>query len=177
MSFRPALLALAVAAGCLSAPAGLFAAPPAVRTSASITSEGWGPLRVGMTWAQARRAQPGLNRDLTMGLECYEATVPGQTGLYVMFEAGRLARVSAAENSRVAAGRGLHVGSTEAQVRAAYGRAIQSEPHHYQDAPARYLTIWTVRGQRGLRFETDEHRRVTAIHGGGPAIQYVEGCA
>ena len=88
-----------------------------------------------------------------------------------------MARVSAAEHSRLGTAEGVRVGQTEAQVRAAYGRRVVSEPHHYVEAPARYLTVWTVRDRRGLVFETDASRRVTAIHGGGPAIRYIEGCS
>ena len=177
MPRRLTLLTLLAIAGSLAAAGGSGATPAAASPNAPITSEGWGPLRVGMTWAQARRALPGMTRDLTMGEECYESTVRGQPGLYVMFEGGRLARVSAAEHSRVGTAAGVRVGQTEAQVRAAYGRRIVSEPHHYEEAPARYLTVWTVRNQRGVRFETNHDRRVTVIHGGGPAIQYIEGCS
>ena len=98
-------------------------------------------------------------------------------GLLFLFEDGKLSRISAIEPSTVATPRGVHVGSTAEEVRKAYGVGIKTEPHHYEDRPAEYLTFWLNPGRRGVRFETDNHGRVDSIHAGTSSIEYVEGCA
>jgi len=46
--------------------------------------------------------------------------------------------------------------------------------------PAKYVTVWRqVPAQaepRGIRYEIDAEDRVVHLHGGGPSIEYVEGC-
>ena len=105
-------------------------------------------------------------------------------GLFFMFERGKLTRITATESSAVATPRGMHVGSTNEEVRKAYGRGLKAEPHHYEDAPneylafpAEYLTFWLKPDRSGVRFEMDMQGKVEAIHAGTSSIQYVEGCA
>ena len=98
-------------------------------------------------------------------------------GILFLFEDGKLSRISAIEPSAVATPRGMHVGSTAEEVRKAYGAGIKTEPHHYEDPPAEYLTFWLDPDRRGVRFETDNHGKVDSIHAGTSSIQYVEGCA
>lgn len=83
--------------------------------------------------------------------------------------------------------RGVGLGSTEAEVRAAYP-GVSEEPDRY-DPNVKSLYFWAagatngsseyVRNEmaRGLRFEIGQGGRVTAIHAGGPSIQYSEGCS
>jgi hypothetical protein len=162
--------------------------PPAAPTNAAapaptpagpvINAEGFGPLRVGMTWEEALAAMPSLTRQLEEQMEaCYTAQSTQYPGLSVMFEDRRLARVSAWDPSQVTDAQGLHVGQPAAAVRAAYGDRLLQEPHHYEDPPAVYLTLWTTRGQRGVRYEIGGNGNISAIHGGGPQIEYIEGCA
>lgn len=54
---------------------------------------------------------------------------------------------------------------------------LQRSPHAYSGPTASYLTYWTDFGRRGVRFETDDSRRVTAIHGGDETIRLIEGCS
>jgi hypothetical protein len=158
----------------------LAAAPPAAsdRSAWRITPDGLGPLRIGMSRAQVTRivGAPLDGEELTEG--CIEMQAAhGWAGIFFMFEEGRLTRISiGGRESGIATPRGIAPGASEAEVRRAYGRGLESEEHTYQDAPARYLTYWTVPGRRGVRFETDETGRVDTIHAGGPSIRYVEGC-
>lgn len=163
-----ALAAVALLAG---------AAAPAPRLNA----DGYGPLRTGMTRAQVERL---------MGRDAHPRAVGGPepdrcdefhprrapAGLIVLLSERRLARVTATR-AGVASDRGIRVGDPVARVRAAYrGRRLVDEPHTYVDAPARYLTWWAVPKRRGIRYEIDAKGRVSAIHAGGAAIEYVEGC-
>lgn len=159
-----------------------------------LTSDGLGPLRIGMTIAEITAAAgPDSEPNAPGGMEpesCDQfrpARAPA--GVIVMVEQGRLTRISLDEGSRLATDRGIRVGDTAGRVRAAYGTSLSEMPHEYVEAPAAYLTHWegNVRpgaggyvedpAARGIRYETDEHKRVTVIHGGSTSIQFVEGCS
>ncbi|HEY0013994.1 MAG TPA: hypothetical protein VGB79_14220 [Allosphingosinicella sp.] len=168
---RIALLAAAAAMLGAAAPAAQY------RANWRITPDGLGPLRIGMSRAQVTRivGAPLEGEELTEG--CIEMQAArGWRGIFFMFEEGRLTRISLGSESGISTPRGIAVGASEADVRRAYGRGIESEEHTYQEAPARYFTFWTVPERRGVRFETDGRRRVDTIHAGGPSIRYVEGC-
>ncbi len=156
------------------------AAPPETPAAVAnaLNPEGYGPLHVGMTWEEAHTAMPSLTRQVEEQMEaCYTASTPELPNVYIMFEDRKLARVSAREGASVTAAEGLRVGQPAAEVERVYGARATSEPHHYEAAPARYLTVWAIPGQRGVRFEIGENGNIEAIHAGGPQIEYVEGCA
>ena len=160
--------------------------PPASGKMVPLTPDGWGPLRIGMTRAEVVAA---LGEDANPGAvggaqpdQCDEfrpARAPA--GLLVMLEGGKLSRVSAGKGERIVSERAIAVGDPVAKVLEAYGTAIERTPHKYLSAPAEYLTMWvpgtTGAARRGLVYEADEKGIVTHIRGGGPSIQYVEGCA
>lgn len=157
------------------------AASPAPTYDWKLTPAGWGPARIGMSRAQVEKA-------LAIGLEgeafdnegsCIELYSSNEklTGLYFMFQEGKLSRVSAGGKSTVETPRGTGVGATADEVRAAYGEKLQAEPHHYLDLPAEYLTFWVKPAKTGVRFETDAQRKVETIHAGDESIQLIEGCA
>jgi hypothetical protein len=163
----PHLIALAWLAGAFPA----FAAP------APLTAEGWGDLKIGMRESEAARRfgfaippEDGVN-----SFDCREMDSPAHPGLIVMTERGRVTRISIVKAGGVKTDRGFTVGSREADIRRVYGRGLRIDPHTYEDAPAHYLTFWTVPGKRGVRYETGRDRRVTVVHA-GKSITYVEGC-
>lgn len=202
-----AFLAAAFVAGCYSEPAPpaeqkaeppAAAAPPVVDANA-ITSEGWGPLRIGMTRQQVTAA---LGRDANPNAvggpdpEACDVFRPANApeGLLVMIQHDVLTRITLEGNRTLKTDRGFGVGDGAAAVKAAYGASARVEPHHYLGLPAEYITVWTTTGgamanergwipedtapnARGIRYETDVEGRVTSIHAGGPSIQYVEGCS
>lgn len=144
-----------------------------------LTPDGYGAVRIGMTRPQVERALGSALRGEAIedAAVCVEMQARrGHGGLVFMFENNRLSRISARAASRATTPRGIGAGATEAAVRRAYGSGLQAEPHKYLGLPARYLTFWLNR-ERGVRFETDERRRVSAIHAGSRSIEYVEGCA
>ncbi|HET6969870.1 MAG TPA: hypothetical protein VFH92_01985 [Phenylobacterium sp.] len=159
-----ALAAAAMASGAVAAP---------------LTPGGWGRLRVGMSEAEAVHrfgltAPPDLSDDPR---ECQEWEAhPAIPGLVVMTRHGRVARISLYKGASIQTDRGLGVGAREAEVRKRYGPALRTTPHAYEAAPAHYLTAWDRRAGRGIRYETDDHGRVTAIHAGDRSIEYIEGC-
>ncbi len=146
-----------------------------------LTPDGYGPVRIGMTRAQVERA---LNvrlegtpvDDANVCIEMEPRTGPHRN-LYFMFLERRLSRIAAGEGSRVTTPRSIGIGATAAQVRRAYPTGLLAEEHTYTGAPAEYLTYWVRREQSGVRFTTDENRRVDTIIAGNGSIQYIEGCA
>lgn len=157
----------------------LIAGPAGAAEPPRLTPDGWGALRIGMGEREAVRRFGLRNVDPegeVTGPECRQYHVPSRPQLDVMTEDGRVTRISLYRKGAIRTDRGLAVGSTEAEVRKAYGAALTTEPHHYEEAPARYLTWRPAAGKPGIRFETDARRRVTAIHAGGASIAYVEGC-
>jgi hypothetical protein len=146
-----------------------------------LTPTGWGPVKIGMTRMQVSKA---LNVELQGNFIDSEGTCQelvgvddALEGLFFMFEDGKLTRITATEPSAVMTPRGIHVGSTDDEVRKAYGTGLEIEPHHYEEAPAEYLTFWLDPAKNGVRFETDLHGKVESIHAGNDGSQYIEGCA
>ena len=73
--------------------------------------------------------------------------------------------------------RNIAVGSSADEVRKAYATGLETEPNHYLDLPAEYLTYWLKPKVSGVRFEVDMKGKVELIDAGTASIQYVEGCA
>lgn len=168
------------------------AEPPPAATSdlARLTPDGWGALRIGMTRAEVEAAMGGPARGDSGAAEpavCDEfrpARAP--EALLVMLEDNRLTRISLTAPSDITTEQGYGVGDPGAGIKAALGAAAIVEPHKYIDAPAEYITVWRTGGgadfvtdaaARGLVFEVGADGAVSAIHAGGPSIQYVEGCS
>jgi len=86
------------------------------------------------------------------------------------------AEVPASRLPRTAAGVG--VGSTQAEVEAAYGARLRAEPHHYVTG-GKYLVVTPQADTtRRIIFETDESGRVTQIRAGRrPEVEWIEGCS
>lgn len=156
-----------------------------------LTSEGFGPLRIGMTRAEVDAAwgadaNPGEVGG--PGPEVCDQFRPERApeGVLLMVENGVLTRISLIRDSAVKTDRGLGLGDTAATVKTAYGTQATVTPHKYSDAPAEYVTVWSRGGAatyvtdaaaRGIVYEIGSEGTVQAIHAGGPSIQYVEGCS
>lgn len=165
--------------------------PPAVSGPAAnvrtLTSEGWGPLRIGMTRAQVvaaagEDANPGAvgGADPEACDQFRPRSAP--QGLLVMIERDTLTRISLSRNASVKTDAGFAVGDSATAVVRHYGARAKVTPHKYQDAPAKYITVWTRGGPgdasaRGIVYEIGGNDRIMQIHAGGPSIQYVEGCS
>lgn len=159
-----------------------------------LTAEGFGPLRIGMSRAEVVKAMGDDANPEAVGGPDPEACdeffpARGPKGLLVMIEQGKLTRISLVRESEMKTDRGLGLGATPDQVRAAYGpRGTVTEPHKYAPPPGEYITFWSgprpVHGPdgtrnptaRGIRYVIEQNRRVAQIHAGEPSIEYVEGC-
>ena len=170
-------------------------APPPSSTPAAgdtLTAEGFGPLKIGMTLAEVTAALgPDSDPDAVGGPDpesCDEFRPErAPEGLLVMIQEGKLTRISLVELSDIKTDKGLGIGDAAAAIKTAYGADAKATPHKYQDAPAEYVTWWQGgprtepyvedEAARGIVYEIDGTGKAGAIHAGGPSIQYVEGCA
>lgn len=153
----------------------------------TLTAQGFGPLRIGMTRAEVEAALgPDANPNAVGGADpqsCDQfrpARAP--EGLLVMVENGVLTSVWATRNPAIETDRALNIGDTAAEVRRVYGSAVSASPHKYESAPAEYLTVWSTADHtgpaaRGVKYTIGSDGKVQSIAGGGPSIEYVEGCA
>jgi hypothetical protein len=159
---------------------GVSTAPSADAAGLSLTPNGLGKLKLGMS---PRQAQAALGRRMTT-LEpaflpyCGFTSVPSLR-LAIMFLDDKVARIDVLENSPVHAMGGIRRGDTEADVRRVYGPKVTETPHVY--VTGSYLTVGWRTGHyanRGIRFETNENGTVTSFYAGRrDAIRFVEGCA
>lgn len=160
---------------------------PAATGANVLSAQGFGPLRIGMTRAEVEAALGAdANPDAVGGPDpasCDQfrpARAP--EGLLVMIENGVLTSIWLTRNPALATDRGVNVGDTAEEVRRVHGAAAVSSPHKYESAPAEYLTVWSgydhdSPAARGIKFTVGADGKVQSIAGGGPSIQYVEGCA
>ena len=160
-------------------------APPASTTPAttpatdsSVTEYGLGPLRVGMTFAEAKQALGGA---LVMpveadGMECDYATWRGgPRGVHVMVDEGRIARVEI-DSVGIATAAGARVGDTEERIRSLYPGRVTVTPHKYEDG--HYLTVNAAGDSTfAIVFETSKGKVTRYRAGRRPAVVLVEGCS
>ena len=168
MRYRAPLLILLAS---LLASAAVAASPP-------LTPFGLGLLKIGMREADAAR-RLGLRiapDDEVNGWECRLDELPGHPGLSVMVERGVVTRIGIASPSRLKTDRGFGIGAREADLRRAYGKALKVATAAYEAEPAHDLTVWAIRGKRGVRYGTDARGRVQAIYAGSKSIANIEGC-
>lgn len=160
---------------------------PDVDLSETLTADGWGPLRIGMTRAEVvAAAGEDANPEAVGGPdpEQCDAFRPAlaPTGMLVMIEQGRLTRITLTGGSEVETEEGFGVGDSASAIKTAYGARASVTPHKYVPAPAEYITVWNTDARppapdaRGMVYEVGADARVTHVHAGGPSITYVEGC-
>ena len=173
------LLAASATAATAQAPAS-----GAERGPWPLTPEGYGPARIGMTRAQVERAlgvtlqgEPIDSEYVCVEMVPVRADADADANIVFMFLERRLSRIAVVNSSPVRTPRGIGIGASAAQVRRAYPTGLLAEEHSYTGAPAEYLTFWVRRERSGVRFTTDENRRVDTIIAGNESIRYIEGCA
>ena len=193
-----AVLALATTTGLggvLVTPAAAAAPPgamPAVATPAGTTRSATtakkpltttvttlGRARVGQpvaTFARALGRRPGPITP-SGNDTCWIRTIVGLRDVTVMVlnkPASAVRRVDI-HTTTIKTTRGVGVGSTRAQVLAAYRGKVTTSPHKYVPG-GQYLTVRS--GKYALLFETDEKGRVTTYRfGEAEPVSWVEGCS
>jgi pimeloyl-ACP methyl ester carboxylesterase len=170
-----------------------FASRPLDRSS-QIDIRGIGPVRIGMTVAEAERAS-GVPFEVqgfeAFDRECYHVLPRGMDGLAFMASPrpgerltdprqGRIVRVSVSKTPHQTLS-GIRVGSTEGEVLRTYPGQLAIEPHAYTPrGNGQYLTLRTSEPSDqafGVRFVTVDGQVRQILAGNRDAIQLVEGCA
>jgi len=152
---------------------------PALTAASTLDLRGLGPVRVGMTLAEATAAA-GVPIVGPGGAECtYAKAEGGPEDVLFMVIGGRIVRVDVREGSPVKSLSGAGVGDTETQVQALYANRLQVTPHKY-DPTGHYLTLVpTDPSDSGYRliFETDGSKVTQFRSGQVPEVEQVEGCS
>lgn len=178
-------VALPTPPGGSAAPAATPADTPA-DTAWAVRFDGAGPLRVGMTFDEARAA---LGGDLRMSQE--PAGVPSEgpdrcdyprsgrlpEGVMMMVQGQRLVRVEV-DSGAVTTAEGARIGDTEARIQQLYPGRVTVQPHKYTDG--HYLVVRPAAAADTthlLVFETDGRVVERFRAGQKPQVEYVEGCS
>ncbi|HEX7979066.1 MAG TPA: hypothetical protein VF461_10715 [Gemmatimonadaceae bacterium] len=156
------------------------ASPPAASAPYTVTEHGIGPLRAGMTFAEADAALGGALRVPvtadTTGCD-YLVWDGGPSGVHVMFDEHRIARVDV-DTASIATAAGARVGDDEARIKRLYPGQVTVTPHKYEDG--HYLTVTPpapADKQFRIIFETARGRVTRYRAGKLPSVEYVEGCS
>jgi serine/threonine-protein kinase len=144
-----------------------------------ISTEGIGPVLVGMTESEAERAGDfELTFDGFGTGQCKYLTSDAVKDVGFMFNKGTLARIDTTNpNSETISG--VSVGDSEADVYEAYGDQIEREANYYDPENASYLTYVPEDPADKTRvlFDVNDGQIINIRAGRLPEINYVEGCA
>jgi hypothetical protein len=157
--------------------------PVSDRRSWRVTERGYGPLRAGMTLAEARNALGDTLSLPAPGDSICDHVTPAfakgaEPSMLFMIEQGRIARVEVRDTS-VTTAAGARVGDARSRIEALYPGRVRVEPHKYTDG--KYLIVPLGTGADSLFrlvFETDDKGKVVTFRSGlYPQVQWVEGCS
>lgn len=146
----------------------------------TLTPEGLGVLRAGMSVEEAARVVPGT---LTMAAganraECqYAIWTGGPAGVRIMLENGIVARIEVKERS-IRTSAGAAVGDSRARIDSLYPGRVRRNPHKYVPGWEYLIVLAEPPSDTLFRlvFETDSVRVTEMRSGKFPAVEYVEGC-
>ena len=153
-------------------------APPAAGTSFTIAPDSYGPLRVGMTVAQAASALGGgfaAPKGYSGGCG-YAVLVKAPRGLAVMLNEGKIARFEI-RSGGIKTTEGARIGDSETRIKSLYAGRVTSTPHKYVSG-GHYLTVVPPGSDSGDRivFETDGSKVTEYRSGKTPEVEQVERC-
>lgn len=144
-----------------------------------LRADGIGPVRTGMTVAEANAALAGgLDRTSGLGACGYVRPQGGPAGVRLMVENGRIVRAEVGDGARVVTALGARPGEPESRVLEMYPGA-RVRPRKYVAAGHDVIVVPGAPADTTHRivFETDG-AQVTSMRGGEyPAVEYVEGCS
>ena len=141
-----------------------------------VRPDGIGPLRVGVTLAEAARA---LGEPLSVVNDECDHVNPTKTpeGVLLMVIEDTLVRVQV-DSAGIRTVEGAQVGDSESRILELYGARARIEPHEYSYPEGHYVVV-TPPGDTLHRiiFETLNGRVTKYRAGRRPAVELVEGCS
>ena len=167
-----------------------------------LSSDGLGPLRVGMSERQVGiilgvriRPRP-TDVEPADPKDCWEVNPADYRGLWLLFENQRLSSITISDDesevltvsspqgrqrlswnpTAIGTVTGIHVGDHEAKVRQLYGTRVKTATRAYEDEPSHELTVEDSNTGRGLVFLTSAAGVIDQMRSGGDAIHFMEGC-
>jgi hypothetical protein len=149
---------------------------PADSESWAVRLDGAGPIRYGMSVADAAAAAGDSIEVPPSSEACAYLRLQGMPdGLQFMVERGRIVRGDVTTGTLPTA-HGARIGMAESEVQSLYGHTLESRPHKY-DTAGRYLVLVPADGD-SLRLVLETDGRVITRYRTGllPAAEYVEGC-
>ena len=174
-----------------AAPAPAEAPPPPPADASTLTADGLGAARIGMTraelvkvWGEDSQPNAAGGAEPEVCDQFHPTKAPAD--VQVMVQNGVVTRITLARGATTKTDRGFGVGDTAMAIKQAYGGAVFAQPHKYQEAPAEDLFVWSKGGSttyvtdpaaRGVRYEIGSDGKVMMVHAGDPSIQLVEGCS
>jgi hypothetical protein len=181
-----AAFAFVACTGGADAPADSAAPPPpsaaAPHDSAAqwtVTEQGIGALRAGMSLAEVTSGIEGV-LIVPAGADTASCTYAqwrgGPPGVSIMIERGRIARIDV-DSGAVATSLGARIGDTEERIESLYVGRVAVTPHKYTEG--RYLTVTpsaSADSAYRIVFETEGGRVTRYRAGRRPAVEYVERC-
>lgn len=141
-------------------------APAPLGPESRLRLDGLGPVRVGMTLDEARRVA-GVTLEASENEHCrvLRSTTPGFP-VHLIAEGGERVNLVIVSEGPIRTVSGIAVGSTEAQVKAAYGGQIEVRP----GAPGPHWIVYRPRdpglASFSLVFQIDANGRVQAMKAG-----------
>lgn len=143
-----------------------------------VTDDGFGPVKIGMTLAQASKALGvRVTRDAGYdGNVCYYASPKGGfKGIAFMMSGRRIVRIDI-DSQDYATDKGAKIGDSETHIKRLYEGKYKVYHHSYVD-DGHYLKIETKGGKYGIIFETDGKSVGRYRVGLSEQVGYVEGCS
>jgi len=156
---------------------------PQLTEANTITTGGLGPVRIGMTVAEATKAAgraivAPTAAAVSVSPGCAFATVDGMPGVGLMLNDGVIGRIDINAGA-ISTSSGAHIGSTEQEIKDLFPGIITVTDHAYVDG-GHYLTLTpTADSLKDFRvvFETDGQVVTSYRAGKTPQVEWVEGCA
>jgi hypothetical protein len=152
------------------------ARPTSGSSDMTVTEYGIGPIRAGMTVAQAAQAMGGGFAAPNGGAAgcTYAVLTKAPAGLAVMLQDGKVARVEVRKGT-IATAAGARIGDSEARIKSLYPDRVTVTPHKYVKG-GHYLTVTPADANYRIVFETDGKKVTSYRSGRTPEVEQVERC-
>jgi hypothetical protein len=145
----------------------------------TLSSQGYGPVRPGMTPAQAAQLMGTEFRTFEnrpVDKECdYLYPRRGHNGVSVMVQNGKITHLKVTKNKNISTKSGVRVGDTAKKLKELFGQSLEIEGHKYVDN-GDYFYVWEKNMKYGVKFEVIDGV-VRSIYVGDESIRLVEGCS